>query len=200
MAAMMAAMNKSYMSMYDTIDQATITKGQLQSTLLKLKENEDLIKRMEAIKVAQVEELFRLRKENKKLKGELRSRDKRIETLGSNTADLIDKVMNVEARAWAIEEYLKEAELARDDEIARAAEEAVVTFKQSEEFVALLKKEHDEGYDIDIEEIFFNIWVKRRDVDYKFLGGELVKLMDQWLEEERLGTSTSRHHLHPLIQ
>ena len=57
-------------------------------------------------------------------------------------------------------------------------------FKKSDEFVALLKKEHDAGYDmgydVDVEEIFFNIWVKHRDVHYKFRGGrgELVKLMD----------------------
>ena len=72
--------------MYDTIDQATITEGQFQSTLLKLKENEDLIKRMEAIEVAQVEELSRLREENKKLEGELRSHGEKIEALSCDNA------------------------------------------------------------------------------------------------------------------
>ena len=87
--------------MYETINQAIITKGQLQSTLSKLKENEDLIKRMEAIEVAQVEELSRLREENRKLEGKLRSRDERIETLVIDNVDLTDKVANFEVRALA---------------------------------------------------------------------------------------------------
>ena len=119
---------------------------------------------MEAIEVAQAEDLSRLREENKKLKDGLRSRDERIKALVSDNVDLIEKVANFEAKAWVAEEYLKEAELARDDEIARAAEEAMVKFKHSEEFVALLKKEHDAGYDVgydvSVEEIFFNIWLK----------------------------------------
>ena len=46
----------------------------------------------------------------------------------------------------------------------RAAKEAMVKFKHCKEFVALLKKEHeagyDMGYDVGVEEIFFNIWIK----------------------------------------
>ena len=77
-------------------------------------------------------------------------------------------------------------------------------FKQSEELVILLKKEHDAGYnvgyDVGVEEIFFNIWVKPRDINYRFLGGELVKLMDQWLKEERLGTLNTTPPPSPLDQ
>ena len=51
-------------------------------------------------------------------------------------------------------------------------------FKHFEEFATLLKKEHDAGYDVGVEKFSFNIWVKRQDIDYKFLGGELVKFMD----------------------
>ena len=61
-------MNKSFVSMYDTMDQATLTEGQLQYILSKLKENEDLIKRMEAIETAQAEELSRLREETRSLR------------------------------------------------------------------------------------------------------------------------------------
>ena len=61
-------MNKSFVSVYDTMDQATLIKGQLQYTLSKLKENEDLIKRMEAIETAQAEELSRLREETRSLR------------------------------------------------------------------------------------------------------------------------------------
>ena len=43
----------------------------------------------------------------------------------------------------------------------RVAEEAVVKFKHSEEFVALLKEKyeagHNAGYDVGVEEIFYNI-------------------------------------------
>ena len=42
---------------------------------MKLKENEDLIKLIETIEVAQAEELSRLRKEIEKLEGELKGRD-----------------------------------------------------------------------------------------------------------------------------
>ena len=188
----MATMNKSYMSMYDTIDQAMITERQLESTLLKLKENEDLIKRMEAIEISQAEELSRLREENNKLENGLRSCDEKIEALVGYNTNLIDKVINFEAKAWAAQEYLKEVELGRNEDIKRAVEEAVVKFKYFEEFIALLKKEHDVGYDVGyhvgIEEISFNIWGKCRDFDYRFLGRELVKLMDWWLEEEKFGT------------
>ena len=76
-----------------------------------------------------MEELSRLRKENRKLEDRLSSRDERIKALVNDNAGLIDKVMNFKARAWAAEEYLKKAELARDDEIARAAKDAVVKFK-----------------------------------------------------------------------
>ena len=73
-------------------------------------------------------------------------------------------------------------------------------FKRFEEFVALLKAEHDVGYtagnvagydlgyDVGVEEIFFNIWVKCWNIYYKFLEGELLKLMEEWLEEEKQGT------------
>ena len=48
--------------------------------------------------------------------------------------------------------------------MVRAVEEAMVKFKHSKDFVTFLKKEHeasyDTGYDVSIEEIFFNIWIK----------------------------------------
>ena len=82
--------------------------------------------------------------------------------------------------------------VARDIEITKAADEAVVKFKDSEEFAAFLEKKyeagHDAGHNVEVEEIFYNIWLKHRDINYRFLGGEFMKLMDQWLENERLGT------------
>ena len=56
-------MNESYLAVYDIADQAKITDEQFESTLLSLKENEDHIKRMEATKIAQADELSKLREE-----------------------------------------------------------------------------------------------------------------------------------------
>ena len=154
-------MNESYLSMYDIIDQAKITEGQLESTLSKLKDNEDLIKLMKAIEITQVEELSRLREE-------LSNRDKQIKALVSDKVDLVEEVIYFEAKAWVAKEYLKEGMLMRNVEIAEAAKEAtkeaVVKFKDSEEFVALFEKKyeagHDAGYDVGVEDTFHNIWLK----------------------------------------
>ena len=164
-------MNDSYLAMYDIIDQARITKGQLESTLLRLKENKDLIKRIKATEIAQADELSKLREE-------LSGRDRRIKALLNDKANLVDEVVNLEAKAWATEEYLREAMLVRDAEFAEAADEAskkaVVKFKDSEEFAALLEEKyeagHDTGYDVGVVDIFYNIWLKHLDIDYKFLG------------------------------
>ena len=72
------------------------------------------MKQIEVIEVAQVEELSRLREENMKLKGEIRSHDEKIKALASDNADLTDKVVTFEARAWAAKEYLKEVGLVKD--------------------------------------------------------------------------------------
>ena len=54
--------------------------------------------------------------------------------------------------------------LARDTEIVEATKEAMVKFKDSEEFVTLLKEKHevgrDTGYDVKVVDIFCNIWLK----------------------------------------
>ena len=103
----MAAINESYMSMYDTIDQARITEGQPQFTLLKLKENEDLIKHMEAIDVTQAKELSKLRKENKTLKDGLRSRNKRIEALVSNNVTLLKRSQTLRLKPGLLRNTLR---------------------------------------------------------------------------------------------
>ena len=193
-------MNESYLSMYDITDQAKITEGQLESTLLKLKENEDLIKRMEAIEIAQAEEFSKLREE-------LSSLDKQIKSLVSDKADLVEEVANFEAKAWVVEEYLKEAVFARDTEIVEAAEEAkkeeMVKFKDSEEFATFLEEKREagceEGYDVRVADI----WLKHWDIDYGFLGEEFMKLMDQWLKNKMLGdlnNAPPSSHLAPVTE
>ena len=80
----------------------------------------------------------------------------------------------------------KEVELTRGVDIVNVVDKALAKFKGLYEFVALLKKDHDTGFDIGVETIFYNIWAHYRDLDYMFLGGELTYLIREWLEEERL--------------
>ena len=58
----------------------------------------------------------------------------------------------------------------RDVEVTGTVAEAIFKFKELEEFTILLKKDCHNGYDIEVVEIFYNIWVKYRDLDYTFLG------------------------------
>ena len=94
--------------------------------------------------------------------------------------------MNWEAEAIVTRDSLKEAELTRGVDIANAVNEALAKFKGSDNFVALLKKDHDTRLYAGVEAIFYNIWVHYRDLDYVFLGGELTDLIEEWLEEESL--------------
>ena len=73
----------------------------------------------------------------------------------------------------------------RDVDVASVVAKAIVKFKESEEFNALLKDYHN-GYDVRVVEIFYNIWVKYQDLDFTFLEGELTNLISEWLEAERL--------------
>ena len=108
----MTVKNEKYLEMYDIADQAKVIEGQLESTLLRLKENEDLIKRMEAAEIAQADELSKLREE-------LIDHDRKIKALLDDKVDRVDKATNLEAKAWVVEEYVKEVRLAKDVEVAR---------------------------------------------------------------------------------
>ena len=46
----------------------------------------------------------------------------------------------------------------RDLDITNVVDKALVKFKNSDEFVVLLKKDHDVGFDVGVEAIFYNIW------------------------------------------
>ena len=48
------------------------------------------------------------------------------------------------------------------------------------------------GYENGVEEIFFNIWRKRREVDFKFLGKEYEQIMADWVEQEKKGELDTR--------
>ena len=114
-------------------------------------------------------------------------------------ADLINQVMNWEAEVTAAKDSLKEAKLTRGLDIAHEVDEALVKFKSSDEIAALLKKDHDIGFDAGVEAIFYNIWAHYRDLDYAFLGGELTDLTREWLEKERLNASTIMSPFVPLF-
>ena len=92
-------------------------------------------------------------------------------------------------KARVAEERLAHEEFAKDAYIGEvvelAVEQAMAKFKQSDEFATFLTIERDAGYDLGVKEIFFNIWSKCRNVDYRFLGAAFVNIMEEWIEEER---------------
>ena len=47
----------------------------------------------------------------------------------------------------------------RDMEVASLVAQAVVKCKESKEFTAILNKDYHNGYDVEVVEIFYNIWV-----------------------------------------
>ena len=89
--------------------------------------------------------------------------------------------MSLDEKLKAIEEKLLEAaereviekEVAfREAAIEEPKLEAVKEFRQSEELNTSLDKSYKDNYDKDVEEIFFTIWCKHREVDFSFLGKE----------------------------
>ena len=68
----------------------------------------------------------------------------------------------------ATKDFIKEAELTKGLDITNEvneANEALTKFKNPDEFVALLKKDHDTGFDVGVEAIFtisrytIGIWI-----------------------------------------
>ena len=76
--------------------------------------------------------------------------------------------------------------------------ETVIKFKESEEFTTLLRKDYHNGYDVEVMEIFYNIW-KYWDLDYMFLRGEFSNLIGEWLKAEKLNASNPAPSSLPLI-
>ena len=91
-------------------------------------------------------------------------------------ADLVDQVMSWEAEAITTRYSLDEAKLSMSEDITNPIDKALAKFKSSEEFFALLKKDHNTRFDAGVEAIFYNIWMHYRDLDYALLGGELTDL------------------------
>ena len=112
---------------------------------------------------------------------------------------VIANVSILEARARAAEERATQEEFIKDASIQEVVEWAVYNFKQSEEFVAIMTTQYDAGYDMRVEDIFFNIWRKRRDVDYRLLGENSRTLWHGGLMKKGKAYLTPGHHLHPSI-
>ena len=103
-------------------------------------------------------EISKLKEEVKRLEGELKSPDQGMETLMMERANIVNQVMNWEVEAIVAKDFLKEVELTRGLDMANAVDEVLVKFKNSDEFIALLKKNHDIGFDTRVETIFYNSW------------------------------------------
>ena len=96
---LVAVMNKSYLSMFNTLDKATLVEAQLHSAMGNLKRNEELRKQIEVAKASQVEEIVKVRGEKENLEGELRDCQVRLETLANDNTILTSKVATLDARA-----------------------------------------------------------------------------------------------------
>ena len=103
-------------------------------------------------------EISKLNEKVKRVEGELKSRDQGMETLMAERADLINQVMNWEAEVIAAKNFLKEIKFTMVLDIVNAVNETLAKFKNSNEFTALLKKDHDVGFNARVEAIFYNIW------------------------------------------
>ena len=166
----MGAMNESFVSVHEALNHTSTKEGDFQSLQIRLEERESHIRQLEVLEGNQAVEISKLKEEVKRLKGELKSCDQGIETLIAEMTDLVPQVMRWEAEAITSKDFLKEAEFTRGLDIANAVDEALAKFKNSDEFAALLKKDHNVRFDAGVEAIFYNIWAHYRDLDYAFLG------------------------------
>ena len=107
-----------------------------------MEERKSHIRQLEKLEGNQAVEISKLKEDVKRLEGELKRRDQGMETLMAERADLINQVMNWEVEAIAAKDFLKEVEVTRGLDITNEINEALAKFKNSDEFVALLKKDH----------------------------------------------------------
>ena len=179
-------MNESFVSVHEALDHALTREREFQSLQTRLEEREGHIKKLEVLERNQAVEISKLKEKVTRLEGELKSRDLGMEMLIAERADLVRQVMHWEAEAMAAKDFLKVVEFTRGLDIANAVDEALAKFKNSDEFAALLKKDHNVGFDAGVEAIFYNIWAHYQGLDYAFLRGELTGLIREWLEKEKL--------------
>ena len=120
-------------------------------------------------------ELAKAKVENTELWTQLQEFQNDLQTVQRNYATLTGQVMSLWKQLKEAEEKfytILEVEAAtRVVTVMKAKQKAVANFKESEEY-KLANQDFDAGYDKEVEEIFYNIWRKRRGVCYKFLGKE----------------------------
>ena len=100
--------------------------------------------------------------------------------------DLEKEVKEAEERLCKV---AKSEATSREVAIIKARQRAVEEFKWSEEYMTSHNYNvgYDDRYDKGVKDIFFNIWRKRHEVNFKFLGKEYQVLMADWEEQEKKG-------------
>ena len=125
------------------------------------------------------EDNAKLKTKKVKLQKQLQEQQVDLQAIQQNYATECGKVISLEKKLKATEEKMLEATeskaASRDAVIQEAKQQAVEEFKQSEEFKTSFDMSYEDGYDKGVEEIFFNIWHKCCEVDFKFLGKEFKK-------------------------
>ena len=108
----MAAMNQTYLSIYDILDKVTVLETRLGFTLEDLESHEELQRKMEAVEVSQVEEFAKIRDKNEELKRKLQDCQAGLKALANDNTTLNDKVSILEARVQAAKERVVQEEFA----------------------------------------------------------------------------------------
>ena len=146
----MAAMNQTYLSIYDILDKVTVLETRLGFTLEDLESHEELQRKMEAVEVSQAEEFAKIRDKNEELKRKLQDCQAGLKALANDNTTLNDKVSILEARVQAAKERVAQEEFARDTCNGEAVEQAAEKFKKSEEYATILATQHDTSNDLGV--------------------------------------------------
>ena len=139
------------------------------------------------------EEATKIKAEKVEVQSQLHGSQEDIQTVQHSYATMSGKVMGLEKEVKVAEERLCEDAdckvASREATGLDAKQLAINEFKHSEEYKASQDYDagYDNGYDKGVEEIIYNIWRKRREVNYKFLGKEYQQLIIDWEDQEKQG-------------
>ena len=144
-----------------------------------------------------------MKAENAELQQQPQGSQNDLQTVQHNYATVCGKVIILEKDIKATKDKLYEAterEVAfREAAVQKAKQRVVDKFKESEEYSASQNydAQYEDEYDKGVEKIFFNIWRKRHEIDYRFLVKEYQKLMADQVEQEKKGELDTRPPLSP---
>ena len=99
----MAAVNQTYLVVYDILENIAILEAKLQSTLEDLERNEESWRRMEAAEASQAEEFAKIKTENKELNRKLQESQASFRTLQNDFATVNGKVFGLKMKVKAAE-------------------------------------------------------------------------------------------------